>query len=225
MHMPLDIWAQVSELAEYIELQLNNTGTKIDMPSSEYSWHNSIFTSNKYRRAHIEIVDNRDSHKLYILHCTIFPCLNDPSPIWGFDIICGPNKITGSFLDFSSTGNSNHPMMQWFKNITWSTTWNKPRTLPAWAQAIFSDHMIAAGNISTKDELDALITLAKSSLDYYLANVGNTRDELADIKFGQNKYCIFQKQNPHVVRSMVSMGVPEQVINQFVNDILFPEVD
>jgi hypothetical protein len=39
----------------------------------------------------------------------------------------------------------------------------------------------------------------------------------------QNRYCYYQKQNPQVVKSMVSMGVPEPVITKFVDEILFPE--
>jgi hypothetical protein len=39
----------------------------------------------------------------------------------------------------------------------------------------------------------------------------------------QNRYCHYQKQNPHVVRSMVSMGVEEPVIRRFIDEIQYPE--
>jgi hypothetical protein len=39
----------------------------------------------------------------------------------------------------------------------------------------------------------------------------------------QNRYCHWQKQNPHVIKSMVAMGVPESTMKQFVQEILFPE--
>ena len=40
----------------------------------------------------------------------------------------------------------------------------------------------------------------------------------------QNRYCHYQKQNPHVVKSMLAMGIPETEMNRFVKDVLFPEI-
>jgi hypothetical protein len=83
--------------------------------------------------------------------------------------------------------------------------------------------MVAAGNINTEEEFNALETLALSSLHYYLANVGYTQESGMDFHMAQNRYCHYQKQNPHVVNSMVSMGVPEDTMKQFVSELLFPE--
>jgi hypothetical protein len=222
--MTCDVWKHVTELAAYLEKQFENTGSHI-LSDDSYAWHNSLFTSNKYRRAHVEIVDNRVSHKIYILHCTIFPHTDDSSPIWGFDIVCGPSKITGAFHDFSSVTAAVHPMQQWFANTTGKLNWNKPRALPEWAQQIFSANMVAVGNINTEEEIIALCQLAKQSLAYYLSTVGLSRSEDKVYTAGQNHYCHWQKQNPHVVRSMVSMGIPEPIILQFVDKILFPEIN
>jgi hypothetical protein len=218
------VWDKISDLAKHIEDRFIQTGTPTPAHTSEYNWHNAIYSSLAYRRAHIEIVDRRETHKIYILHCTIFPNFNDPSPIWGFDAVCGPNKITGAFHDFSSAGQQDHPMMTWFQEQSAQYKWNKPRELPYWAQRIFSPGMIAAGNVQEGPELDDLCDFAKRSLDYYLENVGITQESLFDFHMAQNKYCYWQKQNPHVVNSMVAMGVEEPVIRRFVNEILFPEV-
>lgn len=219
------VWNKIEQLAKQIEDRFNTTGEPIDgTVSTDYDWHNQLWASPRYRRAHIQIVDNRESHKLYILHCTIFPHFNDPSPIWGFDAVCGPNKITGAFCDFSSAGDSNHIMMRWFGTETKKYGWQKPRELPEWARNIFSDNMVAAGNVQEGQELDDLCQLALDSLDYYLKNVGNTQQDTADYHMAQNRYCHYQKQNPHVIRSMVSMGVAEPVIKRFVREVLFPEV-
>ena len=219
------VWNKIEQLAKQIEDRFNTTGEPIDgTVSTDYDWHNQLWSSPRYRRAHIEIVDNRESHKLYILHCTIFPHFNDPSPIWGFDAVCGPNKITGAFCDFSSAGDSTHLMMGWFGTETKKYGWQKPRELPEWARSIFSDNMVAAGNVQEGQELDDLCQLALDSLDYYLKNVGNTQQDTADYHMAQNRYCHYQKQNPHVIRSMVSMGVAESKIRRFVREVLFPEV-
>lgn len=223
--MTVDVWSHVIKLAAAIESKIAAASTPVPCDTSEYNWHNTLYTSPQFRRAHIEIVDHRNEHKLYILHCTIFPHVNDPSPIWGFDAVCGPNKITGTFLDFSESGDVFHPMMDWFRDQSVQCSWKKPRPLPYWAQEIFSHSMIAAGNINSQDELDAVSVIALDSLDYYLTNVGmsNTLSTVSYVS-EQNRYCRFQKQNPHVVRSMVSMGVPEATVLKFVNEILFPEI-
>ena len=217
------VWDHIEKLASTIENKFKDSGVKEVTDHSDYSWYNSIYTSDRYRRAHIEIVDFRESHKIYILHCTIFPHFNDPSPIWGFDAVCGPNKITGAFHDFSYGGDTSHPMSLWFGSLTAGLSWNKPRVLPEWAQAIFSSNMVAAGNVSEKDELESLCNIALKSLDYYLTNVGVTQESGADFHMAQNRYCRYQKQNPHVIRSMVAMGVPQDTMKKFVDTVLFPE--
>jgi len=217
--MTIEVWPQIIALAEHFNSRFNQTG--VLQPVQDYGWPNYVYTSDQYRRAHVEIVDHRDSHKMYILHCTIFPHINDPSPIFGFDVVCGQHKITGAFHDYSSTGNTVNSMYKWFESLSNSYQWKKPRQLPEWAQSIFSDSIIAAGNVNTQDELDALCALASKSLDYYLANVGYNVGH-KDYTAGQNRYCYYQRQNPHVVRSMVSMGIDQNLMLDFVDNMLFP---
>ena len=218
------VWNKIQQLAEQIENRFAQTGDNYSETEHNYNWYNSLYCSPRYRRAHVEIVDNRQTHKIYILHSTVFAHFNDPSPIWGFDAVCGPNKITGAFHDFSAAGDPDHSMIKWFANEASKLEWNKPRPLPDWAQQIFSPAMIAAGNVNDGAELDALCDVALRSLDYYLSNVGITQTAGADYHMAQNRYCYYQKQNPHVIKSMVSMGVAEDTMQQFVNEVLFPEV-
>lgn len=217
------IWNRIEQLASQIENRFKETGEQYTESEHNYDWYNKLYRSLKYRRAHIEIVDKRNSHGILILHSTIFPHFNDCSPIWGFDAIAGANKITGAFHDFSSAGDPRHEMIKWFFHRVKNLEWSKPRSLPEWAQQIFSPGMIAAGNISDEKEIDLLSETALDSLNYYLENVGITQESGADFHMAQNRYCYYQKQNPQVVRSMVSMGVPVQTITNFVDQILFPE--
>lgn len=218
------IWNKVEQFAHSLEQKFKQTGQEVNSEhTGNYSWHNSIYSSDRYRRAHVEIVDFRNTHKIYILHCTVFPHFNDPSPIWGFDAVCGPSKITGAFHDFSSGGDSDHPMMQWFAVESAKLSWRKPRDLPPWARAIFSPAMIAAGNVNDILELDSLLDIGSRSIDFYLSRVGLTQESGLDYHMAQNRYCAYQKQNPHVINSMVSMGIDRGQMEQFVQEILFPE--
>jgi hypothetical protein len=225
MTMTSLVWNKITELAAQIESKFDNTGSRVIGHEKEYDWYNAIYTSNQYRRAHIEIVDHRANYKIYILHSTVFPHFNDPSPIWGFDVICGPNKITGAFHDFSWAGDNSHTMHKWFNKTVGNLTWNKPRQLPQWAQAIFSPSMIAAGNLQDESEIDQLCNIALTTLDYYLANVGLSQESGSDYHMAQNRYCHYQKQNPQVIQSMMAMGIEKSVIERFVNEVLFPEID
>ena len=218
-------WNKIEALAKHFEDGFNATGDTINGNLDHtYNWHNVLWSSTRYRRAHVEVVDNRDTHGIYILHTTIFPHFNDPSPIFGFDAVCGKNKITGAFHDFSHSGDKQSFMYLWFKARAHDLEWNNPRELPEWAQQIFSPAMVAAGNLQEDSEIDQLCDLAKTTLDFYLANVGYDQQDVASYEMAQNRYCHWQKKNPHVVRSMVSMGVPEHTMTQFVHEVLFPEV-
>ena len=218
------VWDKISKLAADITDKFNATGEKSNGSLEEqYGWHNTLWSSNSYRRAHVEIVDFRETYKIYILHVTVFPHFNDPSPIYGFDAVCGPNKITGAFHDFSHAGDPQSFMYLWFKARVHGLEWNKPRQLPAWAQQIFSPAIVAAGNLQDESEIDQLCSTALTTLDFYLKNVGKEQQDVADYHMAQNRYCHYQKQNPHVINSMISMGVPEPKMKQFVREILFPE--
>ena len=218
------IWKKVEDLAVYFEQAISKSADSTYTAGDDYDWHNTLYSSPRYRRAHIEIVDKRDSHGIYILHTTIFPHFNDPSPIFGFDAVCGKNKITGAFHDFSHSGDPSSFMYLWFKSQVSELEWNKPRELPEWARMIFSPAMVAAGNLQEIAEVDQLCDIAKTTLDFYLKNVGIAQQSGSDYHMAQNKYCHWQKQNPHVIRSMVAMGIPEDTIKKFVHEVLFPEV-
>jgi hypothetical protein len=219
------IFDQSISCAKEIEKRFRTTGDLLESTTDErLGLTDLVFSSMRYRRAHISIVDARATKKIWMLHVTVFPHFNDPSPIFGFDAVCGPNKITGAFCDFSVAGDPSHPMMRWFNTEVQYYEWKKERDLPDWAKSIFSPSMLAASNVQIGVELDNLCELAVRSLDYYLKNVGNTQQDASDYHMAQNRYCHYQKQNPQVVRSMVAMGIEEVKIKRFVNEVLFPEI-
>ena len=220
-----EIWNKMQACADAIRDKMEIAGYKVDDPALEkYTWENHIYSSNRYRRGHVEIVDQRENSGLFILHATVFPHITSSAPIWGFDAVCGKNKITGAFHDFSLPADVEHPMFKWWQEKSSGYSWNKPRQLPEWAQAIFSSSMVAAGNVQELDEVDQFVNLGLDSLDYYLENCGNYAKDDNNYTELQNMYCKYQKQNPHVVRSMVAMGYEQEIIEKFVQEVLFPEL-
>lgn len=220
-----EIWNMMESCAETLRSKMLDKGSIDNDPILEkYNWENHVYISSEYRRGHVEVVDQREKYGLFIVHATVFPHVNSDAPIWGFDAVCGKSKITGAFHDFSLPGRQDHPMFKWWEETSSGYIWNKPRDLPEWARAIFSKSMVAAGNVQDLHEVKQFIDLGINSLDYYLENCNKYSNIDANFTELQNMYCRYQKQNPHVVRSMVAMGYEQSVIEAFVQEVLFPEI-
>lgn len=186
-----------------------------------YSWPNYVFSGPTFRRAHLDVVDARDTKKLFMLHLTVFPHVADPSPIFGFDIIAGPNKVTGAFHDFSPVA-PQHALTDWFAARATGFVPTKQRELPEWARAIFSGHMLAAGNVRDAQELQSILSFVLDNLREYLGRIGGTDGH--DHTARQNRYCHFQKQNPHTPKVMGSLGLDPAEVAVFIDECLFPEL-
>lgn len=217
------IFQKLNDCSESFLKILRENGTEVD-EGHKFDWPNYVFTSSSFRRAHLDIVDARETKKLYMMHLCIFPHTNDTSPIYGFDLIAGPNKVTGAFHDFSPVVYKDHPMARWFNERVRTLEWSKKRDLPEWARNIFSDHMIAAGNIQNEQELDIILKTAKNTLEYYLENVGYTRVTENTVS-AQNYYCENQRKNPHTPKVMTSLGLDEKMVEKFIETCLFPSTN
>jgi phycocyanobilin:ferredoxin oxidoreductase len=221
----IEIFPQAKELSNKIISKLQRyTIDEIDLKyhhsDLNFTWENYLWTDKNFRRAHVEIVDASESKKMWVMHVCIFPHYNCPDPIFGFDIVCGKNKITGAFHDFSVIGESQ--MNKWYSNKMSQIEWNKPRELPDWAKRIFSPNMLAAGNIQTQEELDQLFKTVIDNLDYYLYNVGVPYSD-RDFKEQHNNYCKNQKMNPHTPAMMINFGIEKETFMKFMDDVLFVE--
>ena len=216
------------EIQLLLENKFSNTGTEIFEPGmhrfNQPGWVNRVWTSHLYRRAHIDVVDARETKGLWMMHCCVFPHTHNPAPIFGFDVVAGKNKITGCFIDYSPTGDRNHPMIEYFADEVSRYDWNKPRKLPEWAERIFSSSMIAAGNVSDESELDQIASLANILVNHYTECVGETNNTVENTTDAQNYYAQNQKQNPHTPKVMVSLGLSEDDVQVFIQDCLFPEI-
>ena len=222
------VWDTLINVQQLLEKRFNETGTEVFEPGmdrfNQPGWLNRVWTSDRYRRAHIDIVDARDSKGLWMMHCCVFPHTHNPAPIFGFDVIAGKNKITGCFIDYSPTGNPAHPMLEYFAEEVKRYDWHKPRALPDWAQRIFSSNMIAAGNVSDEDELAQIVSLAGILVNHYTECVSESNNTAVNTSEAQNYYAQNQKQNPHTPKVMASLGLNEEDVRVFIQECLFPEI-
>ena len=207
-------------LVEYNEPGMERFNNK------ELGWVNRTWNNRYIRRAHLDVVDVRETKGLWMAHLCLMPMLTNGGPIYGFDIIAGKNKVTGAFHDFSPLLQKDHPLTEWFKE---ETKWYKPskeRELPDWAKAIFSGGMIAAGNVREEKELNQICTMAVSNLENYIDKIRTHEGEaeMSEVIKAQNYYSEHQQKNPHTPRVMQSLGLPDEDIKLFCSDNLFPYV-
>ncbi len=222
------VWDTLIEIEKFFESEFYATGSIIHEPGmdrfNQPGWINKVWMSSQYRRAHIDVVDARDTKGLWMMHCCVFPHIHNPAPIFGFDVIAGKNKITGCFYDFSPAGDSEHPLIDWFAGEAQKLQWNKTRKLPDWAERIFTGSMIAAGNVQDEAELAQIFDIAKRGLKHYLNTVGESNRTSPSTKEAQNYYAKNQKMNPHTPKVMASLGLNEDDVQAFIQDCLFPEI-
>jgi phycocyanobilin:ferredoxin oxidoreductase len=222
------VWDKLIEIQTLLEESFEKTGVEVFEPGmdrfNQPGWVNRVWYSDKYRRAHVDVVDARLTKGLWMMHCCIFPHIHNPAPIYGFDVVAGKNKITGCFHDYSNAGDPEHPMMDWFADEVNKLDWNRTRKLPDWAERIFSPSMVAAGNVQDEAELEQIFAMARTTLKHYLESVGETNNTANNTTEAQNYYCENQKQNPHTPRVMVSLGLSEEDVKHFIQECLFPEI-
>jgi phycocyanobilin:ferredoxin oxidoreductase len=225
------IWNKLIECQHEIIKIFDDSATEYDEAGLAHfnsdTWVNRVWRNDHVRRAHIDVVDARESKGLWMMHVCVFPVTNNDGPIYGFDVIAGKNKMTGAFHDFSPSSDHDNPMIDGYKESVADFIPKKQRQLPEWATNIFTDKMLAAGNVSTEEEATAIIELALGNLCAYFDEIGEfTGCGNSEMVIGaQNYYCHNQQQNPHTPRTMKSLGLDEADVDKFCTDMLFPKIN
>jgi phycocyanobilin:ferredoxin oxidoreductase len=191
-------------------------------PSTEtLQWTNVLLESGKFRHGHVEtfVVAER----LSVLHVCLFPHLDDPGPIFGFDMIAGPARVTGIFLDLSpTTGQAAGLGLGEVRATQDLGEFQHPRVLPDWGD-IFSAECLAI-RPADLDEVARAIRLAQAALDACLT-VPRVRapHRSAEIGAGQARYIAAQRRNEHTYRMLAGL-IGQDKARGFIDEVLFPDV-
>jgi hypothetical protein len=227
------IFEKICTLAEQINVIISKDATPIEQEINKFNWYNRVYTSKKFRRAHIEVLDRMSENNMWIMHTTIFPHINDTAPIFGFDIICTERKVSAIFHDFSPTTNHNHTSLYLFENNAKELNLPPTRELPDWAKQIFSPNIIASRTITDEEQVEKIIETVMKNLESYILFLdydtheidGEENDKdlfIHAIVFMQNRYCEHQRKNPYPLKMLKNFGLTEEDATEFVEKHLFP---
>lgn len=179
-------------------------------------WRNLIGRAPGFRRAHLEVLEVPG--RLLVLHCCIFPHLDDASPVFGFDVVAGPARVTGLFLDLS-------PVLPGdpVPRLGPLAGFAERRARPDWGD-IFSDDFLAIRPADAA-ELTRATMVAGAACEAMLARLvaGHGRGAPAErVRAGQARYVAGQRRNPHTQRMLAGL-VGVEPAARFIAEALFPE--
>ena len=87
------MWDNLINLQNEFIRKFDDVGVEIFEPGMDHfnqsGWMNRVWQTESTRRCHIDVVDVRDTKKLWMMHVCVFPDLTNTSPIFGFDVISG----------------------------------------------------------------------------------------------------------------------------------------
>lgn len=192
-------------------------------------WSNLLLSGRLFRHAHVETL--HIPGRLSVLHVCLFAHLDDAAPIFGFDMIAGPSRVTGIFLDFSAVlageqglvqPRSAQPSLRLSDAVDPALLANfaERRILPDWGD-IFSCDVLAVRPVDMA-EIERALALARQALDRWLSAPGRpVRACPAAIAAGQARYIAGQRRNEHTRRMLTGL-IGDVAARRFIDEVLFP---
>jgi hypothetical protein len=173
------------------------------MPVKDYGWENYLWTSEKFRWAHMQKFYNE---KVSIFHCVIMPHTWSNAPIFGFDVNELSGTLVGMFLDLTPVDDGEYflPML------------GDPRPVPEWGD-FFSTNFICCK--PEADDIFESVDLLKKYLNSVLPGDRTGKDYSEQ----QQTYITGQKRNPQTHR-MLKKTVGEELATEYIETLLFPDV-
>jgi phycocyanobilin:ferredoxin oxidoreductase len=189
----------------------------IEMPPTALQLDNVLFAADTFRRANVEMFSAPG--RVYGVHVCVFPHLHDPTPIFGLDIVSGPARVTGIFLDLSPvTEAPPAPRLRDVADADLFDGFSIYRDLPEWCE-IFSPDALAVRPMDF-DEVARAIDLAQVALEAALAS-SRRSSAYVDATAGQARYVAGQRRNEHTFR-MLTGFIGAGPARRFIDEVLFP---
>ena len=171
---------------------------------TKYPWENDVYYSELFRWGHVEFYQYRTAD---IVHCVIMPHPHDSAGIFGFDVIEINGTRTGLFIDVT-------PTIGGYVKFT-DKDLGEPRPLPEWAK--FSESFIAVKPFDDGPQEGLNI------MKRYLEGLQKDFGEPEKILEAQQRYVEMQRNNEKTFK-MLAAHVGEEMANEFMTKVMFPDV-
>lgn len=192
---------------------IEHAENSILLTTEDFGWNNFRYKSDLFRMAHVE---RYADEKIDVLHVTTFPHHWSPEPIFGFDVICTENKVTGCYMDLSP-GLKDYPFDS-------GIDFKDRKPLPEWA-TVFSDKFIML-KPESNDEFIRFCDWVLDRYDWYLNSIlwmERNVEDIGSVIEKQNIYCQIQATNPRTF-SALKAKIGEEKARYFMETILFPKI-
>lgn len=212
----MNCFETVSFYAEKFRERFNRAGFKLE--GEEYPWRSDLWSSHHYRRAHVEEFNNGT---IAVLHVTVFPTLNDASPIFGFDVISGAKRPASCYIDLSPSLETWEGWSNWghlkgeFKNR---------KSPPEWGVCFSPEFVI----IALEDQSEMILGMESglSLLDAYLQRLiyNHILQKFRPVDLVREKqafYCQHQRTNQKTFNALEKIVGSERA-RKYIDQILFP---
>jgi len=213
------IWNEFIDFSSYAQIMMSGF---LGAPEITVNGgHTDIrYTSDRVDLANISIIDMREEKKMWMMHIACFAKPEFPMPIYGFDVICGKNKVTGCFHDMSPTVShlvASSAEYAFKKNVEPFVP-KRERELPEWAKRIFSKSMVVAGATDDPSEIRNLSHMGKENLFAWFEEVDfidATESFVKPYNAALSLYCESQLSNTNSKNVMISLGLEKDYVERF----------
>ena len=183
---------------------------------------NRCYQTPQFRKLHLELAKVGTS--LNILHCVMFPRPSFDLPMFGCDLVGGPDRISAAIADLTPVQTELPSEYQtklepWLKR---QEEFSQQRELPQWGN-IFSPYCLFVRPIGSEEEelfLEATATYLKFHCLRATSSQPVDREREADILAGQQRYCDRQQQNDKT-RRVLEKAFGKQWTDRYITTVLF----
>ncbi len=187
---------------------------------------NELHSAQGFRKLHLELASLGSA--LQILHCVFFPEPTYDLPIFGVDLVAGPEGISAAIVDLSPVSVELPISIKTELNKISFPPFKNVRELPSWG-TIFSPYVkfIRPADISEENNF---LELVEKYLITLISHTDNLQPELSTSistieRFnGQRNYCEQQKRNDKT-RSVLAKTFNSNWADRYINVVLFDSPD
>jgi phycocyanobilin:ferredoxin oxidoreductase len=217
------LWHQHLDLAPY-HMPADLGYVEGALEGEKLTIENRCYQTPQFRKLHLELAHLNQG--LDILHCVMFPRSEYSLPIFGTDLVGSKNgMISAAIVDLSPVSPDRKLPLCYQRRLSQLSPLelSEPRALPEWGD-IFSDYCLFA-RLPNPAEGDKFLQRIQDYLLIHCEIAKETKplqslEEINDIRWGQQNYCLKQQQNDKT-RRVLEKSFGTEWTERYMTTMLF----